>query len=94
VENTVDNVSEIYQLNFMEIPTARPAIPKEQLASVQTGSVEYTIVPSTEASADDDCQLWCISTCDRPDHLCTVFRNTSAFRLGTDHVAGNINEEE
>jgi hypothetical protein len=53
-----------------------------------------TVISGAEASSDDDGQLGDVSARDCADHLGTVLGNAAFLRLGSDHVTGDVHEEE
>ena len=53
-----------------------------------------TVIPSAEATSDDDGQLGNVRAGDCADHLCTVLRDAALLRFGPDHVTGDVHEEE
>ena len=63
-------------------------------AQAQTCKPRRTVVPSAVAPADDDGQLRHVRARDGADHLRAILGDAAALRLGADHVAGDVDEEE
>jgi len=53
-----------------------------------------TVISGAEATSDNDGQLGDVSARDGADHLGTVLGNAAFLRLGSDHVTGDVHEEE
>ena len=63
-------------------------------AQAQTCKPRRTVVPSAVAPADDDGQLRHVRARDGADHLRAILGDAAALRLGADHVARDVYEEE
>ena len=54
----------------------------------------HAVVSSAVASTDDNSELRDVGARDGSDHLRAILGDAAALRLGADHVAGDVDEEE
>lgn len=76
------------------MPQGRRFDGREQRKMEKKEKAGLTVISGAEATSEDDCQLGDVSARDCADHLGAVLGNAALLRLGSDHVTGDVHEEE